>query len=92
MTVKKDSRGRTRDYAKEYNRDASSTTAKKNRALRNKARRQAIKKYGAAALQGKDVAHNTELALSKNPSKVGWKLQSTHKNRGSSNAKTHKKK
>ena len=92
MTVKRDSRGRLRDYKREYNRDQSSTKAKKNRAARNAARRQAEKKYGKAALRGKDVSHNSLLSKAKNPSKVGWKIESSSRNRAKDNAKTHRKK
>lgn len=91
MTVKKDSRGRTRNYSMEYARDHSSAKAKKDRAARNTARRQAIKKYGKEALQGKDVDHVTELKFAKDPKRVKTRITSTHVNRGRSNAKTHKK-
>ena len=86
-----DSRGRHRDAKKEYERDQSSTKAKKDRAARNTARRQAIKKYGKEALQGKDVDHVTELKFAKDPKRVKTMITSTHVNRGRSNAKTHKK-
>lgn len=89
MTVKRDSRGRLRDYKREYARDQSSTKAKKNRAARNAARKQAEKKYGKAALRGKDVGHTSLLKNAKNPRKVGWKIESRHKNRGKSNRATH---
>ena len=92
MTIKKDSRGRTRDYAMEYRRDQSSTKAKKDRAARNAARRQAEKKYGKAALRGKDVSHRKRLAVSKHPEKVSWTIQSTHVNRGKDNKVSHDKK
>lgn len=91
MTIKKDARGRVRDYKKEYERDQSSDKAKADRAARNTARRQAIKKYGKSALVGKDVSHNSLLKNASNPSKVGWKIESSHKNRGKSNRSTHKK-
>lgn len=91
MTVKRDSRGRLRDYKREYNRDQSSTKAKKDRAARNAARREAEKKYGKAALRGKDVDHVTELKFAKNPRKVKTRITSRHVNRGRSNAKTHRK-
>ena len=89
MTVKRDSRGRLRDYQREYARDQSSTKAKKNRAARNAARKQAEKKYGKAALRGKDIGHTSLLKNAKNPRKVGWKIESRHKNRGKSNRATH---
>ena len=91
MTVKRDSRGRLRDYSMEYARDQSSTKAKKDRAARNTARRQAIKKYGKEALRNKDVDHVTELKFAKDPRKVKTRITSTHVNRGRSNAKVHKK-
>lgn len=87
-----DSRGRHRDAKKEYARDQSSDKAKADRAARNTARRQAIKKYGKAALAGKDVSHRRRLAVSKNPEKVSWTIQSTHVNRGKDNCVSHAKK
>lgn len=89
MTVKRDSRGRLRDYQAEYKRDHSSSKAKKDRAARNAARREAEKKYGKEAIKGKDVGHTSLLSKSKNPRKVGWKIESRHKNRGKSNKATH---
>lgn len=86
-----DSRGRHRDAKKEYARDHSSTKAKKDRAARNAARREAEKKYGKEALRNKDVDHVTELKFAKDPRKVKTRITSTHINRGRSNAKTHKK-
>lgn len=87
-----DNRGRHRDAKKEYQRDQSSDKAKKDRAARNTARRQAIKKYGKEALQGKDVSHRQRLAVSKNPKKVSWTIQSAHVNRGKDNRVSHDKK
>ena len=43
MAVKRDARGTLRDYEREYSRFQSSTKAKKDRAARNKARRQALR-------------------------------------------------
>ena len=91
MTVKRDARGRVRDYTREYNRDQSSTKAKKDRAARNAARRDAEKKYGKEALRNKDVDHVTELKFAKNPRRVKTRITSVHVNRGRSNARTHKK-
>ena len=92
MSIGYDSRGRRRDWSKEYQRDQSSTKAKKDRAARNAARRQAEKKYGKAALRGKDVSHRKRLAVSKHPEKVSWTIQSTHVNRGKDNKISHDKK
>jgi hypothetical protein len=47
---------RKRNYAKEGRWEAS-TVQKKRRAARNAARRKAIKKYGKAALKGKELDH-----------------------------------
>lgn len=92
MTVKRDGRGRIRRYDEEYAKYGSSTKAKKDRAARNTARRQAIKKYGKEALRGKDVDHVTELKFAKNPRRVKTRITSTHVNRGRSNAVVHRKK
>lgn len=46
-----------RDYRREYDTYHGTEEQKKNRALRNNARRAAIRKHGKAALQGKDVDH-----------------------------------
>ena len=91
MSIGYDKRGRRRDWSKEYVKYGSSTKAKKDRAARNTARRQAIKKYGKEALQGKDIDHVTELKFAKDPKRVKTRITSTHINRGRSNAKTHKK-
>ena len=89
MTVKRDSRGRIRRYDEEYRKYGSSTKAKKDRAARNAARREAEKKYGKEAIKGKDIGHTSLLKNAKNPRKVGWKIESRHKNRGKSNRATH---
>lgn len=91
MSIGYDKRGRRRDWSKEYNRDHSSSKAKKDRAARNAARREAEKKYGKEALRNKDVDHVTELKFAKNPRRVKTRITSTHVNRGRSNARTHKK-
>lgn len=46
-----------RDYKKEYKNYQGKPEQIKNRASRNKARRLAIKKYGRAAVSGKDIDH-----------------------------------
>lgn len=48
---------RKRDYKKEYRDYGGKPEQKKRRAARNAARRAAIKKYGKAALRGKEVDH-----------------------------------
>lgn len=78
-----DKRGTTRDAKKEYEKYQSSPKQIADRSARNKARREAVKKYGKDTVKNKDVAHKSPLIKSKNPTKVGWTLQSPHKNRGS---------
>ena len=43
---------------------------KKRRAARNRARRAAVKKYGAAALKGKDIDHRNGNPLDNSPSNL----------------------
>ena len=67
-----------RNYRKEYDNYQGTEEQKKNRAQRNKARRQAVAK--GLNVQGKDVAHVK--ALSKGgTNKDGVKLQAPSKNR-----------
>ncbi len=46
-----------RNYRKEYDQYQGKPLQKKRRADRNAARRKAVKKYGKAALRGKEVDH-----------------------------------
>ena len=67
-----------RNYRKEYDNYQGTEEQKKNRAQRNKARRQAVAK--GLNVQGKDVAHVK--ALSKGGTNSdGVRLESPHKNR-----------
>lgn len=69
-----------RDYKKEYKKFQSSTKAKKDRASRNKARRQAEKTGKVSKGDGKDIAHKDNNP--RNNSKKNTKVQSKAKNRG----------
>lgn len=69
-----------RDYKKEYREYHSKPEQKKRRAGRNKARKLAVKKYGKAALRGKDVDHKDRNPL--NNSRSNLRIQSKSKNRG----------
>jgi hypothetical protein len=60
MTVKRDSRGRLRDYKKEYDRDHKPSKDKKDRASRNAARKKVrdyYKKHGKSLSKNLDVDH-----------------------------------
>lgn len=57
MTVKRDARGTLRDYAREYSRFQSSKKAKRDRASRNRARRQAEREGRVHRGDGKEIDH-----------------------------------
>lgn len=57
MTLKRDARGTLRDYTREYSRFQSSKKAKRDRASRNKARRQAEREGRVHRGDGKEVDH-----------------------------------
>lgn len=57
MTEKRDARGTLRDYTREYRRFQSSKKAKKDRAARNKARRQALREGKVHRGDDKEVHH-----------------------------------
>lgn len=57
MTEKRDARGTLRDYEREYRRFQSSKKAKKDRAARNKARREALREGRVHRGDGKEIDH-----------------------------------
>ena len=57
MTEKRDARGTLRDYEREYKRFQSSKKAKKDRAARNKARRQALREGRVHRGDDKEIDH-----------------------------------
>lgn len=57
MTLKRDARGTLRDYEREYKRFQSSKKAKRDRASRNKARRQAEREGRVHKGDGKEIDH-----------------------------------
>ena len=57
MTEKRDARGTLRDYEREYKRFQSSKKAKKDRAARNKARREALREGRVHRGDDKEVHH-----------------------------------
>lgn len=79
MTLKRDARGTLRDYAREYKRFQSSKKAKKDRAARNQARRQAEKEGRVHKGDSKEVDH-----IDSNPQhnvKSNMRVISRHANR-----------
>ena len=72
---------RKRDYKKEYAQYHAKPEQKKNRALRNNARRAAIRKYGKSALKGKDVDHIKPLSRGGSNAKSNQRIVSTSENR-----------
>jgi hypothetical protein len=57
MALKRDARGTLRDYEREYKRFQSSKKAKRDRAARNKARRQAMREGRVHRGDDKEVDH-----------------------------------
>lgn len=57
MTLKRDARGTLRDYEREYSRFQSSKKAKRDRASRNKARRQAEREGRVHKGDGTELDH-----------------------------------
>lgn len=68
-----------RDYKKEYNNYHKRPEQKKNRAMRNKARRY-MSRMGMVT-KGQDVGHKRPLANGGSNSKRNWEAQSVHDNR-----------
>ena len=79
-----------RNYKKEYKKFQSSTKAKKDRASRNKARRQATKAGKVSKGDGKDIDHKN--MNPRDNSKKNLKVVSKTKNRGHGKTAPGKKK
>lgn len=75
------SKNYTRDLKQEYNNYHSSEKAKKDRAKRNKARRQAMKNGKTTLGSNLDVDHKTPLRAGGSSSKSNTRLRSVHANR-----------
>jgi hypothetical protein len=71
-----------RDYKHEYQTYQGTEEQKKNRAARNKVRREAIRVHGKEALKGKDVGHKVALDSGGSTSKSNTRLQGVKSNRG----------
>jgi len=70
-----------RNYADEYDRYHASPEQRKNRAARNKARKEVEKRVGKVALRGKDVDHKRPLAKGGGNGKGNLRIQSKRANR-----------
>lgn len=71
---------KARDYAKEYREYHGKPEQIARRAGRNQARRLMIRKYGKAALKGKDVDHKDFNTRNNKPSNLS--IKSVRENRG----------
>ena len=86
MSIKKDSRGRKRNYKKEYKRDHKPSKDTKDRASRNEARDK-LKKWHAS--RGKSIPKNKDVdhkdGNPRNNSSGNTRLMDRSKNRGRHN-------
>lgn len=73
-----------RDYKKEYLYQGTEEQ-KKNRAKRNKARRQMERELGKEALKGKDVDHKVPLSKGGSTARKNLQVVSVHYNRSKKN-------
>lgn len=80
MTIKRDARGTLRDYAREYKRFQSSKKAKKDRAARNKARRQALAEGKVHRGDNKSIDHKD--SNPRNNAKSNLRVMSRSRNAG----------
>jgi hypothetical protein len=71
-----------RDYRHEYQAYQGTPEQIKNRAARNKARREMEKKLGKAAIEGKDVGHIKPLINGGSNKPSNTKVQAVKPNRG----------
>ena len=79
MTKKRDARGTLRDYAREYRRFQSSKKAKKDRASRNRARRQLEREGRVHKGDGKDIDHINSNPRANNRSNLRVVSRSTNR-------------
>jgi 5-methylcytosine-specific restriction endonuclease McrA len=81
VTIKKDARGRKRDYKQEYDRDHSGKKAKKHRAARNQARAEAMADGRVRKGDGKEVDHKKPLSKGGSNAKSNRRVVSRRTNR-----------
>lgn len=70
-----------RDYENEYAKYQGTEEQKKNRAARNKARRQLMREGKVHKGDGKDVAHKKALSKGGGNSRSNWKVEKAGNNR-----------
>jgi len=73
---------RTRDYRHEYDTYQGTPQQIKNRAKRNAARREEVKRLGKAAVAGKDIDHKTPIRDGGGNSSSNLRPRSVAANRG----------
>lgn len=71
-----------RDYAKEYARYHGKPEKIKERAQRNAARSEMVKRHGKAALAGKDIDHKQAIRNGGGNGNGNLAVSSVHRNRG----------
>ena len=76
---------KARDFDYEYKRDQASPQAKKDRAARNKARRQAIREGRVKVGDGKEIDHKKPLSRGGSNARSNKRVVSRHTNRVKSN-------
>lgn len=79
--MKMPQRPEDRDYKKEYRRDQSSRAAKRHRAMRNNARRRAIREGLAQKGDGREVDHKVPLSKGGSNGKSNQRVVSRRTNR-----------
>ena len=72
----------SRDYGKEYARYHGKPEQIKERAQRNAARAEMVKRHGKAALAGKDVHHKRAIRHGGGNGNGNLSVSSVHRNRG----------
>lgn len=76
-----------RDFDREYKTYQGTPEQKKNRAKRNAARREMVRRLGKAALKGKDVDHKVPLSKGGSNARKNLQVTSVHYNRSVKNKK-----
>lgn len=74
----------SKNYKRDYSQEQATATSRgedKDRAQRNKARRQATKVHGKAALKGKDIDHKVPMRSGGKTTKGNTRIRSVAANR-----------